>query len=92
MDPKKPIWKDEIEKQWLLSAMRAKAGNVQQWHRRAEASFSILTDLAGPVWQTDVSGTGCPQIWGFSAPPPAGSSFQRFCESSGRFVQQYLTP
>ena len=40
--------------------------------RRRRAFFNFLTDLAGPVWQTDVSG-GYLQIWGFSAPRPASS-------------------
>ena len=75
---KKAIWEDEIfEKQWLLSA-RKKAANIQIGRGCSGAPkarlFYFLTDLAGPVWQTDVSGTGCLQIWGFSAPPPRPAS------------------
>ena len=50
---KKAIREDEsFEEQWLLSAQRMVAG-------RRRAFFNFLTDFAGPVWQTDVSGTGC---------------------------------
>ena len=68
--PQKAIWEDEIfEKQWLLSAQcaRKKAANVEL---ARGCPFHFLTNLTGPVWQTDVSGTGCLQIWRFFTPPP----------------------
>ena len=53
---KKTIWEDEIfEKQWLLSAQRARKKNGKYSTRRGRrAFFNFLTYLAGPVWQTDV--------------------------------------
>ena len=60
----------QVRHRLFAKNVSAKNGGVP----RRRAFFNFLTDLAGPVWQTDVSGTGCLQIWGFSAPPPRPAS------------------